>query len=99
MRKILFIIFILLAIFSCSTVKSTTEMVESTSGTVKFMDLEGGFFGIITASGEKHDPINLDEDYKIDGLSVSYSYKVHKDMMSIHMWGTIIEIIEIEEKE
>ncbi|MFX1535864.1 MAG: hypothetical protein ACFFDI_16740 [Promethearchaeota archaeon] len=66
------------------------------TGTVKFMDLEGGFFGIITDEGKHYDPINLESDYQIDDLRVRFKAKIRDDLGSFHMWGTIIEIIWIE---
>lgn len=35
----------------------------SETGTVKYIDLEGGFFGIIGDSGKNYDPINLSEEF------------------------------------
>ncbi len=74
--------------------KMNTNDVET--GTVKFMDLEGGFFGIITDEGKHYDPINLESDYQIDDLRVRFKAKIRDDLGSFHMWGTIIEIIWIE---
>ncbi|MFX0062222.1 MAG: hypothetical protein ACFFC7_08530 [Candidatus Hermodarchaeota archaeon] len=66
------------------------------TGTVRFMDFEGGFFGIITDEGKHYDPINLESDYQIDGLRIHFKAKIRDDLGSFHMWGTIIEITWIE---
>jgi len=68
----------------------------SETGTVKYIDLEGGFFGIIGDSGKNYDPINLSEEFQKNNLRISFDAKIREDMVSIHKWGTLIEIIRIE---
>jgi len=68
----------------------------SETGTVKYIDLEGGFFGIIGDSGKNYDPINLSEEFKKNNVRVSFDAKILENMASIHMWGTLIEIVRIE---
>jgi len=71
----------------------------SGTGTVKFLDFEGGFYGIISDNGENYDPINLSKEFQVDGLRVRYDARKRENMASFHMWGTIIEIINIERIE
>ena len=71
----------------------------SGKGTVKFLDLEGGFYGIISDNGENYDPINLGKEFQVDGLRVRFDAKKRENLTSFHMWGTIIEIINIERIE
>jgi len=66
------------------------------TGTVQYINLEGGFYGIVGEDGNKYDPVNLPDEFKQDGLRVKFSAKILKDQMSIHMWGALIEITEIE---
>lgn len=66
----------------------------SFKGTVKHINLEGGFWGIITEDGKHYDPVNLAEEFKQEGLLVQVE-AVDKDRVGIHMWGTIIEITAI----
>jgi inhibitor of cysteine peptidase len=68
----------------------------SGTGTVKFVDLEGGFYGIVGDDGQNYDPMNLDQTYQEDGLRVRFQAKIRQDMASIHMWGKIIELTRIE---
>lgn len=68
-------------------------------GTVRFIDLEGGFYGIIGDDGKKYDPINLSREFQIDGLPVHFEAKVRDDVATIRMWGTPIEILKIEKLE
>jgi len=67
-----------------------------TTGTVKYMDFEGGFYGIIADDDSHYDPMNLPEGFKIDGLRVIFSAIIKRGFSSIHMWGLIIEIIDIQ---
>ena len=68
----------------------------SKTGTVVFVNLEGGFFGIVDDEDERYDPINLDWDYREDGLKVEFQAMIRDDLPTSRMWGTTIEIIDIE---
>lgn len=68
----------------------------SGTGTVKYIDLEGGFYGIVGDDSQNYDPMNLDQTYQEDGLRVRFQAKIRQDIASIYMWGTIIEITKIE---
>jgi hypothetical protein len=65
------------------------------TGTVVYKGLEGGFFAIDGDNGSKYDPISLPESFKKDGLKVKVTARLRKDAMSIHMYGSIIEIVNI----
>ena len=67
----------------------------STTGTVTFIELEGGFFGIVTPSGEKYLPLNLLREFQVDGLIVSFTAREAKDTATISMWGIPVEIESI----
>ena len=77
-------------------VKKITEDKQMITGTVRYIDLEGGFFGLIADTGQRYDPVKLPEEYKKDGLRVSFQVKQRKATVGFHMWGTIVEIIKIE---
>ncbi|MFH0990895.1 MAG: hypothetical protein V1799_12850 [bacterium] len=66
------------------------------TGTVTYIDLEGGFYGITGDDRKHYDPINLAQEFKKDGLRVRIEARERNDMGSIHMWGTLIEIHTIE---
>lgn len=70
--------------------------IVSETGTIKFIDLEGGFHGIIGDDGKYYNPINLSQDFQVDGLRVRFEAKIRDDILGIHMWGTPIEILKIE---
>lgn len=66
------------------------------TGTVQYLDFEGGFYGLVADSGEKYDPINLPKEYKKDGLRVKFQVEEKKGMVGFHMWGKIVEVVKIE---
>jgi hypothetical protein len=65
-------------------------------GTVTYQSLEGGFYAIDGTDGRKYDPINLPEAFKKDGLRVKGSVRLKEDVVSFHMYGEFIEIVELE---
>ena len=67
----------------------------STNGTVRYIPLEGGFYGIETDKGEKYLPFNLPEEFEKDGLRVWFKAEP-KRATTIHMWGKPVEILEIK---
>ncbi len=64
-------------------------------GTVRWRELEGGFYAIDADDGRKFEPLNLPRDFRVDGVRVRVTAKPRPDMASIHMYGTIVEIIRI----
>jgi len=63
-----------------------------TTGTIKRQGIEGGFWGIVGDDGHNYDPTNLAPEFQQDGLKVSFEAVPSTNQMSIHMWGTIVEI-------
>jgi hypothetical protein len=66
------------------------EKFFTATGTVVFVKLEGGFFGIITDNGNRYVPINIRKEFQKDGLKVRLEGKFRPDLLGIHMWGTYI---------
>jgi inhibitor of cysteine peptidase len=102
MKKQLVIIGILLLVLTlawsgCIAVK---PVVEGT-GTIVYNDFEGGFYGIVAdffipGYPINHlDPIYLPQEFKEDGLRVCFKVRLRPDLVSFHMWGIIVEILEI----
>jgi len=67
-------------------------------GHVRYIDLEGGFYGIVTSSGTSYLPLNLPEEYRVDGLEVSFTGRTAPDTATIQMWGTPVFILSISAK-
>ena len=72
--------------------------VEGT-GTVVFVELEGGFYGIVADDGARYEPLNLPVEFQQDGLRVRFRARVRKDVASVHMWGRPVELLQIEALE
>lgn len=68
----------------------------STTGTVRHLDLEGGFWGIVADDGRQFDPMGLDARFQKEGLRVRFEATPETDMMSTRMWGTMVRITRIE---
>ncbi len=64
-------------------------------GFVKKVQLEGGFYGIITSAGEQLEPVNLPPEFAVDGLKVYVKYKSVENGGSVYQWGMPVEIITI----
>ena len=88
-----------------TTIPTSTQMpshIENKSseingtGTVIYNPIEGGFYGIVGDNGKNYDPLNLGKEFQVDGLRVHFEGIKREDMASFHMWGTLIEIINIE---
>ena len=96
MRKIVIALSILpLVMMMCTSTTQTDENIIEGTGTIVYLDCEGGFFGIISDDESHYDPINLPFSSKIDGLRVMFQAKIRDDLVSYHMWGTIVELIFI----
>ena len=91
MRRVLFAaVLIMLALPACNQ----TERVLDT-GTVVYLDLEGGFFGIIDDHGRHWDPSNLPAEFQADSLRVRFE-GVITDRATFHMWGRTLELTAIK---
>ncbi len=66
-----------------------------TRGTVSRIELEGGFFGIITDSREKLYPVNLGKEYQVDGLRIGF-VESGESVFSIQMWGRAVSVDQVE---
>ena len=98
-------------LWSCATTKNDGESdwteLEVTapgdkafrvSGTVKFLDLEGGVFVIRDDAGVQYNPTNLPEPFRQDGLSIEADAFRRDGMVSIAMVGPMIELSRIRER-
>ncbi len=56
-------------------------------GTIQYIEVEGGFFGIVSKDGDSILPLNLDEKLKKSGTVIEYSGEYNNDMMTLHQWG------------
>jgi hypothetical protein len=73
---------------------SPSKLIKDT-GVIKYINLEGGFYGIIGKNGN-YDPVNLPRLFQQDGLRVEFTAELVTDMASIHMWGKIIRLVAMQ---
>lgn len=72
------------------------EDIVSGIGTIRFLKLEGGFYGIVSDDGEYYDPVNLNGEFKVNGLRVRFEAAIIHDVLTFHMWGSLVSIRTIE---
>lgn len=97
MRIIVLVLAILFMAAACRTSDQTGDgEVVATTGTVQYVDLEGGFYGIVAEDGTRYDPVDLNEEFREDGLRVRFRAERQEDVVSIRMWGEAIRILAIE---
>ena len=61
--------------------------------------MQGGFFAIDGNDGSKYNPISLPESFRKDGLEVTVTARLRKHGMSFHLYGSIIEVVNIARQE
>ena len=96
-KKLILILssFTIISLFGVLMIINTNTVVINV-GTIVWMELEGGFYGIITDNGARYDPINLGSNYQIRGQRIFFIALKSANQGSFHMWGTIIDIIYIQ---
>ncbi|MGD8867427.1 MAG: hypothetical protein PVI01_07345 [Gemmatimonadales bacterium] len=65
-------------------------------GTVRFLDIEGGCWGIFGDDGVTYEPMGIPREFLEDGLKVRAAVKLRPDLLSTCMIGTIVEVLEIK---
>jgi hypothetical protein len=88
------VMFVLSGAFALSQFTNDDGLIHG-RGTVKYLSFEGGFYGIAGDDGKNYDPINMPQEFKIDGLRVRFTANL-TDYMSYHMWGYIVRLVSIE---
>ena len=94
MNRRLFLLGAFLFIAGCQSISGYGEF-RTLTATVRHSDLEGGFFYLHGDDGADYDPINLSAEWKVDGKRVNVKLKVRDDLSNTHMFGIIVEIVEI----
>ncbi len=69
------------------------------TGTVLHLEMEGGFYGIESDSGDHYRPVNLPEPFASAGLRVRFCADPVQGLMGIQMWGVPVKIRKIEALE
>jgi hypothetical protein len=90
---------ILVAGFACAspTAPEPPDGAVRINGTVRYFNLEGGFWAVRGDDGVTYDPIaGLAPAFQRENLRVTIVAKIRSDMAGIHMVGPIVEILSIE---
>lgn len=61
-------------------------------GEIVYIDLEGGFWGIKTKE-ENYFPVQMHEQLKTKGKSISCSIEIDPDIMTMQNWGIPCRIV------
>jgi hypothetical protein len=92
-----FLILLLIVVIFGATCNQGDDNVSDT-GTIIYVDLEGGFYGIIADGGDRYLPDNLSQDFQEDNLRISFE-GIITDQPNIAMWGRTISLTKIERIE
>ncbi len=71
----------------------------TSTGTITYIDLEGGFYGFIASDGTQYLPLDLPDEFKQDGLMVDITGIKETDVVTIQMWGQPLRIVSISKHE
>jgi len=67
----------------------------TSTGTVQYIDLEGGFFGIVADDGTHYYPLNLPAEFAQQGARVTFTAQ-QEDLATTAMWGIPVTILSME---
>ena len=93
---ILFLFLMLMIVMGASGCSCGNISFISKTGTMKHIELNGWFYGIISDDGNEYEVTNLDSTFQEDDLRVRFDAEILENAESIHMWGTVVEITNIE---
>lgn len=71
------------------------EDVISSTGTVRYIDLEGGFYGIVADDSTRYLPNELDAAFQQDGLRVRFRAQVREGVVTMQMWGQPVRLLDV----
>jgi hypothetical protein len=63
-------------------------------GTIVWVNIEGGFWGIEATNGHEYEPVNLAPEFQVNGLKVVFTGKL-LNWGTMHMWGEVMEVGEM----
>jgi len=73
-------------------------MSHKIQGTVSFLNIGPGFWGIIDDAGRQWRPVKMPKKLQKEGLRASFRLKEVEEEVSIFMWGTPVKITRSEIK-
>jgi len=96
MTRLMVVMYLTVCVLLAPACTNQSEDTFISTGTVVFLSLEGGFYGIKGDDGRNYDPMNLPVEFQKEGLRIRFEAKELTDRASFHMWGKIVEIKHIE---
>ena len=72
------------------------QNVISGVGTIRHIELEGGFYGIVADDSTRYNPTELSEAFRTDGMRVRFRLQIRDDVMTTQMWGRPVRVLEME---
>jgi len=91
----IFLIFLMVVIGTSGYACGNGSYISKT-GTMKYINVNGWFYGIVGDDGKEYEVLNLDPAFQEDDLRVHFDAKIAENANSVHMWGTVVELIDIE---
>ncbi len=91
-----FLVISALLLAGCAARHSLPDNSFRFRGKVVRVEIEDGFYGIVSSDGGHYDPVNLPEEYKRDGIEVRGVARPAENALGFHMWGMLVEIISIQ---
>lgn len=73
------------------------DLVRGT-GTVRWFEVEGGFYAIEGDDHTTYDPLSLPKEFQKDQLRVYFEARIREDLMGTHMVGPLVELLTIRER-
>ena len=66
------------------------------TGKITYVDLSGGFWGIVGDDGQKYNPLDsLPSSFQQEGMKVKAEI-THSHSFSIFMWGKNVNLVKVE---
>ena len=88
---------VILLLGACAQNPSHPSSVIQGTGTVHYIDISGGFYGILADNGRHYDPLNLDPAFQKDDLRVRFTGEEVQGLVTMRMWGRPLRIQRIEQ--
>jgi hypothetical protein len=79
MKKLSAILVVLLSLSLVLNIGCSKQDTVTIEGNVRYLDLEGGFWGIVGSDGKNYDPVNLNTKYQTDGQLVKVEAEILED--------------------
>ncbi|MGF1574471.1 MAG: hypothetical protein ACFCU9_00790 [Cyanophyceae cyanobacterium] len=71
---------------------SSTSVSQAFSGTIEFLDLEGGVWVLTTPAGDHYALFRAPQDLLAEGLEVTIQGSLKSDMMTAAQVGEVLEV-------